>query len=65
MRIVIERDSNPAPKIKFRLSKFQDRYEAEMFNDLMYLEGAISKREYKQNKRKIWRTKYVFRLVRW
>lgn len=60
LKITYEKEEKiDVPKVKFRTSDYN------MFNELMFLEGAISKQDYQRNARKIRDTAGVFRYVRW
>lgn len=66
LKIVYEKEEKiDVPKVKFRTSDYNTSAEANMFNDLMFIEGAISKQDYQRNARKIRDTAGVFRYVRW
>jgi len=65
MGLKITYEKTDTPKVRFRVSDYNTSAEANMFNDLMFIEGAISKQDYQRNARKIRDTAGVFRYVRW
>lgn len=65
MGLKITYEKTDTPKVRFRVSDYNTSAEANMFNDLMFIEGAFSKQDYQRNARKIRDTAGVLRYVRW